>query len=79
MVVTKNEIAQWKIAKQFEKRKIRKEYLAIVHGTPHLQRDRIMVPLGMHPRIREKYAIRPHIGKEAITFYEIEEEFRALH
>ncbi len=78
IVVTKNEIAQWKIAKQFEKRTMHKEYLAIVHGTPQLQSDRIMVPLGMHPTIREKYAIRPYIGKEAVTFYQIEEEFRGF-
>ncbi len=78
IVVTKNETAQWKIAKQFERRQTYKEYLAIVHGTPELKSDRIKVPLGMHPRIRERQAIRPHIGKEAITFYEIAEEFRGF-
>jgi 23S rRNA pseudouridine1911/1915/1917 synthase len=28
--------------------------------------------------MREKYAIRPEIGKEAITFYEVLEEFRGF-
>ncbi|MBA7661453.1 Ribosomal large subunit pseudouridine synthase D [subsurface metagenome] len=78
MVVTKNEIAQWKIAKQFESRQTKKEYLAIVHGTPQLTSDRINVPLGIHPKVREKYAIRPGIGKEAVTFYEVLEEFRGF-
>ncbi len=76
MVATKNDIAQWKIAKQFELRTIKKTYLAIVHGTPELDSDCIKAPLGVHPRIREKYAIRPEIGKEAITFYEVLESFR---
>ena len=78
MVVTKNDTAQWKIAKQFEQRKTKKSYLAIVHGVPELTADRINAPLGVHPRAREKYAIRPEIGKEAITVYEVVESFRGF-
>jgi len=78
MVVTKNDTAQWKIAKQFEHRLLEKTYLAVVHGTPELRADRISAPLGVHPKIREKYAIRPEIGKEAITFYEVVEGFRGF-
>ncbi|MHC4458161.1 MAG: RluA family pseudouridine synthase [Planctomycetota bacterium] len=78
MVVTKNDTAQWKIAKQFEQRQTNKTYLAIVHGTPELMADRISAPLGIHPRIREKYTIRPEVGKEAITFYEVIQSFRGF-
>jgi 23S rRNA pseudouridine1911/1915/1917 synthase len=78
MVVTKNDTAQWRIAKQFETRRTKKEYLALVQGTPELASDRISAPLGVHPKVREKYAIRPEIGKEAITFYEVLEEFRGF-
>jgi 23S rRNA pseudouridine1911/1915/1917 synthase len=78
MVITKNDSAQWKIAKQFENRQVNKTYLAIVHGTPELTADRIKVPLGIHPRVREKYAVRPDSGKEAITFYEVIEPFRGF-
>jgi 23S rRNA pseudouridine1911/1915/1917 synthase len=78
MVVTKDDTTQWKIAKQFERRQVNKNYLAIVHGTPELTADRIKVPLGIHPRVREKYAIRPEIGKEAITFYEVLEPFHGF-
>ncbi len=78
MVATKNEGAQWRIAKQFERRQVGKSYLAIVHGVPELTADRISAPLGMHPRVREKYAIRPEIGKESITFYEVVESFRGF-
>ncbi|MHC4423404.1 MAG: RluA family pseudouridine synthase [Planctomycetota bacterium] len=78
LVVAKNDTAQWKVAKQFEHRQIKKDYLAVVHGTPELTADRISAPLGVHPRIREKYAIRPETGKEAITFYEVLESFRGF-
>lgn len=78
MVATKNEGAQWRIAKQFERRQVDKSYLAIVHGVPELTADRISAPLGIHPRVREKYAIRPGVGKESITFYEVVESFRGF-
>lgn len=78
MVVARNDIAQWKIAKQFERRQVNKTYLAIVHGVPELTSDRISARLGVHPRAREKYAIRPEVGKESITFYETIESFRGF-
>ena len=86
MVVTKNDTAQWKIANELERRQTKKTYLAMVHGGPELTADRINAPLGIHPRIREKYAIRPPApscegksgGKEAITFYEVVESFRGF-
>ncbi|MHC4508506.1 MAG: RluA family pseudouridine synthase [Planctomycetota bacterium] len=78
MVVTKNDGAQWKIAKQFEHRQVSKTYLAIVHGTPDLTADRVKAPLGVHARVREKYAVRPKTGKEAVTFYEVLEAFRGF-
>ena len=78
MVVAKDDGAQWKIAKQFEQRTVKKSYLAIVHGTPELTADRIKAPLGVHPRVREKYAIRPGSGKESITFYLVVEAFRGF-
>jgi len=78
MIVTKHEAAQWKIAKQFENRQTQKTYLAITHGTPDLDADRIDAPLGVHPQVREKYAVRPEIGKEAITYFEVLEAFRGF-
>ena len=78
IVVAKDDTTQWKIAKQFERRQVNKNYLAIVHGTPELTADRIKAPLGVHPRTREKYAIRPQKGKEAITFYEVIEHWRGF-
>jgi 23S rRNA pseudouridine1911/1915/1917 synthase len=76
MVTAKNDIAQWKIAKQFQDRQTKKTYLAIVHGCPELTADRINMPLGVHPIIREKYAVRSEKGKDSITFYKVLEEFR---
>ncbi len=78
MVVAKNDTAHWKLSRQFQERKTKKTYLAVVHGKLELTCDCINQPLGTHPIKREKYAIRPRIGKEAITYYEVLEEFRGF-
>jgi 23S rRNA pseudouridine1911/1915/1917 synthase len=78
MILAKNAIAQWKISRQFHDRKVEKSYIAIVHGTPELTRDRINAPLGVNLKFRYKYAVRPETGKEAITFYEVLETFRGF-
>jgi 23S rRNA pseudouridine1911/1915/1917 synthase len=76
LVVAKNDTAHWKLSRQFADRTTKKTYIALVHGMPELDADCINQPLGIHPTIREKYAIRPDVGKEAITFYEVLERFR---
>lgn len=76
LVVAKNETAHWRLARQFETRQTKKYYLALVHGTPDLMADCINKPLAVHPKIREKFAVLPIIGKEAITYYEVIEKFR---
>ncbi len=78
MILAKNNVAQWKIAKQFHDRHVEKSYLAIVHGVPDLTRDRVSAPLGVNLKFRYKYAVRPEAGKEAITFYEVLESFRGF-
>ena len=78
MVIAKNDAAHCKISKQFELRTTQKTYMAIVHGNPELDADVISQPLGVHPKIRERYAIRHDIGKEAITFYHAEERFKGF-
>lgn len=76
LVIAKNDTAHWRLAGQFEKRLTKKHYLAIVHGAPELSADCINKPLAVHPQVREQFAVRADIGKEAITFYEVLERFR---
>ena len=78
IVVAKNDIAQHKLSEQFQERTTEKTYIAIVQGTPDLDADRIRSRLGVHPTIREKYAVRPDIGKEAITIYRVIERFNGF-
>lgn len=78
MVVAKTDTAHWRLSRQFAERKTEKTYFAVVHGTPELRADCIKQKLGIHPTVREKFAIRAEIGKEAVTNYEVMEEFRGF-
>jgi len=75
ILVAKTDEAHWRLAGQFERRTIKKTYLALVHGLVELDSDLIDAPLGTHPKIREKYAVRPEIGRPAQTVYTVLERF----
>ncbi|NIP84373.1 MAG: RluA family pseudouridine synthase [Planctomycetales bacterium] len=77
MVVAKTDAAHHKLAAQFERREVEKEYFAIVCGVVDRDRDEICEPIGPHPYQREKMAIRrdhPE-AREASTFYEVLQRF----
>jgi len=78
MLIAKSELALWRLGWQFEHRKVHKTYTAIVHGRVGPDEDVIDVPIGKHPKIREKYAVDRRTGepypvttKEAVTRYKV--------
>ncbi len=76
MVAAKTDTAHWRLGKQFEMRQTHKRYLAIVEGHPEPLVDLIDLPLGKHPTIREKYAVRhDETGKPSQTFYRVLENY----
>jgi len=82
LLVAKTELALWRLGRQFELRKIHKTYTAIVHGRMQLDQDVIDMPIGKHPRFREKYAVHrrtgrpyPAASKDAVTRYKVVERF----
>lgn len=78
IVTAKNDIAHQRLAEQFEKRLVEKEYFAIVNGRPDHDRDVIKEPIGPHPNQRAKMAIRKE-GRQtraAETFYEVAQAYQ---
>ena len=71
ILIAKTDEAHWRLAGQFERRTIRKTYLAIVHGTPPLDSDLIDAPLGVDPHNREKYAVLADGGRASQTVYKV--------
>lgn len=80
MLLAKSEQALWRLGRQFELRLVHKTYMAIVHGHMPLDEDVIDLPIGSHPKIREKYAVHRKTGKPfpgttkpAVTHYVVRE------
>lgn len=79
LVFAKSETAHWRLARQFEERRTRKRYLAIVHGNVEPDADTIDLPLGKHPTAREKYAVRwDPTGKPSVTIYHVRERYHGF-
>jgi 23S rRNA pseudouridine1911/1915/1917 synthase len=76
IVSAKNDTAHWRLGKQFEMRRTDKRYLALVHGHPERDVENIDLPLGKHPSIKEKYAVRfDDTGKPSVTILRVRERY----
>jgi 23S rRNA pseudouridine1911/1915/1917 synthase len=73
LVVAKTPTAQTDLVRQLQARTVRREYLALVHGT--VARDgSIDAPIARHPVKRTSMAVVSS-GKPAVTHYEVRERF----
>ncbi len=69
MVVGKTLAAQTDLVRQLQARTVKREYFALVWGTPQLS-GTIDAPMGRHPKDRVKMAVSTSLGaKPAITHY----------
>jgi len=76
IVFAKNDEVHHRLARQWERRTVEKEYLTVVEGTPDLDADIIDEPLGRHHRVRERYAVKADgTGRRAVSQYEVVERF----
>lgn len=75
MIVAKNDDAHRKLTEQWNSAAVRKEYVAIVYGTPSADRGTVDAPIGRDPRDRKKMAVIAG-GRHAITDYTVAERLR---
>ncbi len=80
ILVAKTDRAHMHLAKQFEKRAVRKRYTAIVSPAPDRDADLIELPIGIHAYQREKMMIRSDhpTSRPASTYYEVRWRHRGL-
>ncbi|MGA1530125.1 MAG: RluA family pseudouridine synthase [Kiritimatiellia bacterium] len=71
MVMAKNEIAMLALARQFKDRSTRKEYVAVVWGTPVPASGTIKTTIGRDPVHRKKMSTRSKAGRDAVTHYRV--------
>jgi 23S rRNA pseudouridine1911/1915/1917 synthase len=76
MVIAKHDEAHRKLTAEWGTDRVRKEYLAVVYGTPSADRGTIDAPIGRDPRDRKRMAVVA-TGRRAITDYEVQERLRA--
>ncbi len=70
MVVARTLEAQTDLVRQLQARSVRREYLALVWGTPQMS-GRVDAPIGRHPRDRIRMAVSSHpSAKPALTHFE---------
>lgn len=76
MVIAKTEIALRKISEQFKKRKVKKEYTALVKGVIELDEGEIDAPIGRHREKRKKMTVRYENSRDAKTYWKVIERFK---
>jgi 23S rRNA pseudouridine1911/1915/1917 synthase len=77
LVVAKNNYAHCRLGRQFQRRTVKREYLALVYGHLPSSQGCIVAPIGRHPRDRKKMAVLPEgRGRQAITSFHVLEEFK---
>ena len=71
MVVAKTDAAMASLAGQFKGRRVKKTYLALVHGEVKQTEARIATEIGRHVYDRKRMAVRTRKGREAVTTYRV--------
>jgi len=77
LVVAKSDYAHHALAEQFKKRQIKKTYLALVYGNIKGDQGMIDLPVGRHPEDRKKMSTRSHLGREAVSRWQVRERYGA--
>jgi len=75
MVIAKNDVAHRKLSAAWGTERVRKEYIAIVYGTPRESQGVIDAPIARDPHNRKRMAIVTG-GRRAVTEYGVIESLR---
>jgi 23S rRNA pseudouridine1911/1915/1917 synthase len=75
MVVAKTEAAHAALSDAFAERRVEKEYVAIAHGAPEHEEQRIDLPLGRERGDPQRHAVRFEGGRPAVTDVKVKERF----
>jgi 23S rRNA pseudouridine1911/1915/1917 synthase len=74
LMVAKSDLAQGSLMAQLKARRIKKTYVALVHGSVAAAVGRIEAPIGRDPKHRIRMAVVPD-GRTATTGYRVKERF----
>jgi 23S rRNA pseudouridine1911/1915/1917 synthase len=78
MIVAKNDAAHHGLSEQLSSRKLKRIYQAIVWGAVSPPSGTVQTQIGRSPKHRQKMAVLPSGGREAITHYSVKKSFAPL-
>lgn len=71
IIFAKSSKVHGKIALQFQERKVKKTYLALVWGTPPMKKGEINAPIGRSPVDRKLMAVTPLNSRDSLTTFKV--------
>ena len=74
LMVAKNDLAHESLSEQLQAKTVKREYIALVHGTIDHERGMIDAPLGRDPKDRIRYEVVEN-GKPSVTHFEVIKRF----
>ncbi len=77
IVVAKNDVAHRKLATQFSARKVKKRYVALVHGWPAKESGTINTPISRDLVRRTRMTTKGRSGRTAITHYDVRQRIES--
>lgn len=78
LLVAKNDLAHQGLAEQIKDHRVKRNYLAFVHGVVKEAAGTVDAPIGRDPQDRKRMAVRLQNSKSAITHYRVMERFTDL-
>lgn len=79
IVVAKNDSAHRKLAAEFSARRVKKTYVALVHGWPKKEKGTIASSISRDAVRRARMTTRRRGGREAVTHYEVERRIESVY
>lgn len=77
IIVAKNDIAHRKLAAEFSSRRVKKTYIALVHGWLKNERGTISAAISRDAVRRMRMTTRRSGGREAVTHYDVEKKINS--
>ncbi|MCL5292678.1 MAG: RluA family pseudouridine synthase [Actinobacteria bacterium] len=74
MLVAKNDLAHQALSRDLRERKIKRTYLALVHGRFRETEGVVEAPIGRSSRDRQRMAVHAPVAREAVSRYLVVEE-----
>ncbi len=78
IIVAKNNQSHHRLSKSFEKRRVGKTYLALVHGNPRAGTGEIDLSIGRDRKARTKMSVRHEGGRTALSEYRTLEKLKVF-